>query len=801
MPENQPEPTGNDATKQFLAEQALRIGIHIDSSDINKTLDPVLLAIERKLNNVGKASKIESGLFGKDFLKDKVKQLTGFDMSLMSGISNMIKFGSVSKATGADNKEFYNSLNMVGKTLVDLSDKWKAKKKAEQDASDQTKKTGLQLANLDERVERSKGFGKMLDENGLLASQFEKLGPEAATAAEGVAKIGPAAEEASFALEILGSIATLGLAALVAGAALAARTIYQMVMQAISARDEFKKFDQMFGGIGRGGINEGLKSLQALNRSVYDLGFSLAGVNTVVETAVEGGLAWSRALDTTVTRSVLELSGTTGAAKSEIGGMFTELMKTTRISTSSLQEMGNSFVSMNRALKASGNLGQVSFAQFKEGITSSANALGIAASKGDEFTNKMTKDLLALSALASNLSISISGLNAKFEEAGSLITNPDSGFRTLLALSGGANINQMLSNQFNKTDAMLKNITYLQELNKSFGNNTQLTAQFAQQSLGIEKDIAIKMINTRQDTIESMKKAEAEIAGLQTGAMKDAYEKVNSGIFDVWNRIKTMFGVFFQNAFGASSGMQGLVARLEGFLAKFKSYMTEGGWVDKLAKVLDKVVDWIGNQLTDLLNWVGKKLDEWSGQGGGKSIMSSISDEIQKALLALMLPAGNLLGIGFLSSLDSRFQKLFGSKETIAKIENTKNNPTNVLNNPAIDFTSSNQKRESEISSEMSRNEKYKPDQVTYGADAAGNVGFMTIAQKQYALEKEKKNLEAEDRKIQAAQLQHLASIDAKTPANEANSQSRGGQAEQLAPITQGNYTNSDGSTYAVNYD
>jgi hypothetical protein len=45
--------------------------------------------------------------------------------------------------------------------------------------------------------------------------------------------------------------------------------------------------------------------------------------------------------------------------------------------------------------------------------------------------------------------------------------------------------------------------------------------------------------------------------------------------------------------------------------------------------------------------------------------------------------------------------------------------------------------------------DKYQPDAITYGVNANGETGFMTIAQKQFALQEEEKELNKKRDKIQ----------------------------------------------------
>ena len=747
MADEQPE-TGKDV----IAQKVIEIMLKMNSKDL-KALDPVMEALRKKLNEVAKASDIKHGMFGKDFFSAKVKEFTGLNNSLFKSIKNLGEFGRLSKLTGVDNKEFYNSLNLLGKGLASTIGFFSRKAAAAKKAREEDIRSKNVMADLDEQMSHGKGMAKALDESDHLSINLKNMGLEAGDAGGMMNSVlTPSIEAATEGAQGFWAAASLGLTVIVTLAITAGKLFYRMFSQALTARTEFKKFDEMFGGVGSPGIAAGIKQLQSLNRELWGLGFSIEKVNGVVLAAVQGGLNFSRAIDSRLVGSILELSGASGAAAGEIGNLYVELLKTTKIGMGSIQELGNSFIAFNRSAHSSATLGQVSFSMFKESIMSSANALAIAANKGDDFTNRMTKDLTALAGLASTLSLSISEMNRSFEEAGSMLSSPDSGFRTLLSLSGGANINQMLSNQFDKTDAMLKGVKYLQEFNKSFGGNIQLTAQVAEKQLGISRDMAIKMINMRKETIADMMKAQSDIAGLQTNATRDAFEKVNSDLASVWGRIKTMFSTFFQNAFGGSGGMQRLVSKIEHLLATVKDYMTNAGWIDKLQKIIDKVSDWLGNKLGDIVEWIGDKLDKFADPDSENPIVSLWDTCIEKLKdaagnIGLQIVWGMVKGV---SRFSAALLTLGWSEVALQSANNS--SEKSILSqtaNPLKGQLSYNKKREAELLAEQQNNSKYAPDRITYGKDAFGNVGFMTIAQKQYALEVEKKKLEDEDRNVQ----------------------------------------------------
>lgn len=744
----------NDITaSDVVAQKAIRIGlgIHIDQRDIDRDMDPVLKSISKKLKVLSEDSNLKNGIFGKNFFTDKIKNLTGLDLTLFKSTQTMIAYGRASKEMGADNKEFYNTLNPIQKAMVDIAGLFDKKAKAEKKSTEQTKESKEQLADLQQVMNTASKTEAYLNKTEGIEGALGALGNEATTAAGSVEGLGVAAEGTGAAMAAMGVVATAGLALVAVALAGLVVGFYKMFMSAVTARDEIKKFDQLFGGVGHDGIVKYAGKIQSLNRDLWSLGFSIEKVNEVSLSAIQQGLNADRAMNSVLVGNVLTLSGATGVAASEIGNLYTELLKTTKIGNDSLQEMSDSFIQINRTAEKTTTLGQVSFATFREAITSSSNALAIATAKGKTFTDGMTKDLTALSELATTLSLSIGELNGKFEEAGSMLTSPDSGFRTLLAISGGANINQMLTNQFDKTDAMLKGVRYLQEFNKGFGGNIQITAQVAERSLGISKEMAIKMINMRQETINDMVKAQAEISSLQSQSAKDAFEKVNSDLSSMWNRVKTMFVTFFQNAFGNNGGMQGLLAKVEEFLNKFKNYMTSAGWVEKLRVVIGNLATWVADKLDPLLDWIGEKLDQFMNPDVANPLVAlweGIKDMLFKNAMKLGLLIGAGMAIGFnpiLAAIALGVMALSGSEE-VSEPRADKSYITSLYSE-----VSAHKARLAELKSQEDRLSKYNPETVTYGKTADGKPGFMTVGQKEDLIQKEKAE---EQKKITELQSQ-----------------------------------------------
>jgi len=418
--------------------------------------------------------------------------------------------------------------------------------------------------------------------------------------------------------------------------------------------------------------------------------------------------------------------------------------------------MGNAFIQFNKFANATGVLGEVSFKAFAEAVTSSANALAIATAKGKTFTDNMTKDLMSLSGLATSLGLSISEINGMFEQAGSMIMSPESPFRAFLAISGGANITQMLSNQFDKTDAMLKGITFLQNFNKSFGGNIMLTAQVAAQQLGISKEMAITMINTKQKMIDDMIKGQRELATIQTDATKEAFEKVNGDLSSLWNRVKTMFITMFQNVISGSDGMQNLIQRVEGLLSNFRGWMESSGFLKRLKDFVERITDWLANNVNDMLDKVisiAESLADGTFWDKGLSNLGSLLWKILKTpfqLLGGVIAFGmrealkdtwigdNLLDSGKAGAQAALFMKDADKRMGIGDVAGTGLSTNSTISQIDKD----KQRRLGEINRQESELSKWSPDTVTYGRSASGEVGYMTVGQKEFALEEEKKKLQ-----------------------------------------------------------
>lgn len=739
------------AASDVMAKKAISIGlkIHVDEAAMKQNLDPVLASITKKLNQLSKESELKSGIFGDNFFTQKVKAFTGLDLTLVKATQNMIAYGRASKEMDTDGGKFYDSLNLMQKGLVNLSGAWDRRKASQKAALEASEKQLASTTELTDVLNTAEQASLLTSES--LDHSLGSLGESALGAGDSLTIMG--IEGAEAAAMATGGLSIL-LALLIAVAEAAGKVFYQIFSAALTARNEAQKFDRLFAGAGHDGIIKVTSSLRDLNKEVWGMGIAMENVNAIVLGVVSAGVNYDRAVNTTLVKSIAylgELGGVAGATSQAVGQLYSTLLKSTLITNDSLMNMSNSLVKFNNIAQKTSTLGQLSFAGFAEAITTSSEALAIASAAGEKFVNKMSKDLTALAGFANTLNIAVGDLNKSFDEAGKMLMNPESGFRTLLALSGGANINQMLTNQFDKTDAMLKGVKYLQDFNKAFGGNIALTAQVAAKQLGISSDMAIKMINMRQEAIDDMRRVQAELETMRNDEAEKAYERVNSTIGGMWARIKMMFSNFFFNAFGGADGMQKLVGKLEDMMARLKSFMENSEVLEKLRVVIGKVADWLGDNLSKLVDWVSEKIDQFSKPGAENPIVTMWNTMIstlkgQAFKIGLLIGAGMAVaGAGPLGLLAAGLYLAFSGGSDNESDNKTDNS---YLKNLQAS-TKPHEARIRDIDKQRGELSQWNPEAVTYGKNTSGGVGFMTVGQKEYALEQEKKKEQAELKKIQ----------------------------------------------------
>ena len=421
-------------------------------------------------------------------------------------------------------------------------------------------------------------------------------------------------------------VASFGILALVQLGILLAQGIKNVTMAAIEWQDELNEFSKLMGGIAADRILAFNSAINANLNALGQYGFALGASKESFTAYIKNGLAPAIALSTDLTKATIQLSTVTGQSVSEIAGFWAGIQRGSRLGTADLESFGNAWTSFNASVEKSGKIGVVSFSLFKEAITSVGTALLIAADKGHEATQRMTSDLLGLSGLANALNISVSDLNGKFEESSNLLLSQESGFRALLAISGGANIDNMLSNQFNKTEAMLKVADKLSQLREQFGGNLNIMAQVAEQSFGISKEVAIKfatMSNEQKKALQDARRDATTFKGLD-----DAYKNVSSTLTTAWEKFKNILFRMFQTSLVGNDGIQGILSKIGQTLTRFSEDLGNpnsglskavaaigdmvtrfmeniSGWLDDLIPLIERFVTWIDSIFDDLSKSTG----------------------------------------------------------------------------------------------------------------------------------------------------------------------------------------------------
>lgn len=480
---------------------------------------------------------------------------------------------------------------------------------------------------------------KMATDNGEFFNSLSTSGKMAINITEGLAE---AFKFAGVSAEAAWAAATLGISAVIAVVMALGVGLYKLSLSVLDSRNELVQFDKIAMGLGDTGLLRMRESLNKTDKIAMQFGMNLQEVNGIVADLAKSGVSINRLQsefnDLAVTTKLL--STVTGESDANVSSLFSGLIVKAHFSNDSLKALSNSLTQFNKIATNIG-MANISFAQMKEAIESSGNAIAIAASKGASFADRMTKDLINLAGLANTLGISVSELNGKFEESGNLISSEISGFRTLLSLSGGATFNQMLSGQFDKTEAILKTAQTLKDFNKSFGGNLNLTAQIAEKNFGVSKETAIKLINMTSEQMKLVRENQQLMNNIVTDSTKEAYANVTGTLGDIWTKFKNSVISVFQIGIASNSGFLSLVNnianKLKGYLEQLSNKegplykMTEtigkyatiiGTWIsekviDKLPGILETVAEWVKSfvkYIGELYEWVTSDSGGIAGQ-------------------------------------------------------------------------------------------------------------------------------------------------------------------------------------------
>ena len=434
--------------------------------------------------------------------------------------------------------------------------------------------------------------------------------------------------EGNIVTKMLTGLVSFGLSMFVEVLALALQGLKNIVAAAIAWQDVLNDFSKMMGGIAHDRI---LRFNEAVNMNLKALsgyGFALGDFIGSFKAYITNGLNPAIATNVQLTKTTLQLAAVTGESVSEMATFWAGIQRGSRLAVGSFKDMGNTFTEFNASVERTGVIGTISFSKFKEAVTSSGTALLIAASKGQQFTKRLSGDLNSLAGFAQALNVSVSELNAKFEESANLISSPDSPFRALLAISGGGNIQNMLGNQFNRTEAMLKISDKLSVLTAQFGGNLNIMGQVAEQAFGISKDMAIKFATMTAEQKKALRQAQQDSMLMKSGGLEKSWQNVSTTLTSVWERFKNTIMTMFQRAFvggpiqkllasigerlgkyltdlsNPESSISKLVSKMGDILGRF--FGKADDWLKALDPMLDKFAKWIEDVATVFLNDNGK---------------------------------------------------------------------------------------------------------------------------------------------------------------------------------------------------
>jgi hypothetical protein len=238
----------------------------------------------------------------------------------------------------------------------------------------------------------------------------------------------------------------------------------------------------------------------------------------------------------------------------------------------------------------------------------------------------------------------VGDLNSKFEEAGNLITASDSGFRALLAISGGAGIQNMLTNQFDRTEGVLRAADSLRKLNAQFGGNLNILGQVAEQTFGISKEVAIKLVNLTKEQQAAIQQARRDALTMGSEGLNKAYTNVTNTVSAAWDRLKNVFGTMVQRIVTGP----GVMSFLDRFGKIIDSWVNGignpnsgiGKFVNKLSDMVSKIFEWLDKLLQDIepiANTVLSYIDKLAG-GFDKGFWAGITNALGSIFTDILGP-------------------------------------------------------------------------------------------------------------------------------------------------------------------
>lgn len=548
-------------------------------------------------------------------------------------------------------------------------------------------------------------------------------------------------------------IASVGITLLVKAAMTVIQWMGDLADSVMGAREEMVQYDRILGGVGAKTLVDFDTTIRKNTANLLAEGVALSTVREAATSYLRNGLTPLLATNSKLLETTIKLSDVTGESRETLASFFSTLIKGSNVSVQNITSLVDSFITVNRQTTRFSELGPISFADFREAIDASSNALAVAAKKGKQFTTDLFNDLSTVTMLANRLGLSAGQLAGQFEDASNIITNMTSGFRTFLFLSGGANISNVLTNTFDRTESLIKMANKVQELNAKFSGNINITAQVMETSFGINKETTIKLSNMTAAQITQIRALRADLDKLKNPVIDSAWQNFTNRLSATWDRFKQAMSNIFQSSFASNSGLQRLIDRISTSLQNIINLGSKSGLWQKIESFFTRIADFIAAAGNSVWDWIEAGLqkiqDLFASWGKGES---PIADAMEDMLESAASKAGAAFSKAALkwvwenATLPGLFMKLFsGGSEGEDRRRKSQDAYLGKVKEAFTGITTSIDKRISTVKSELGLYEGAKTTDIVYARNKdTGKAEFMAAGMYKLQLEEEKQRLEKE---------------------------------------------------------
>lgn len=547
-------------------------------------------------------------------------------------------------------------------------------------------------------------------------------------------------------------IASVGITLLVKAAMTVVQWMGDLADSVMGAREEMVQYDRILGGVGAKTLVDFDTTIRKNTANLLAEGVALSTVREAATSYLRNGLTPLLATNSKLLETTIKLSDVTGESRETLASFFSTLIKGSNVSVQNITSLVDSFITVNRQTTRFSELGPISFADFREAINASSNALAVAAKKGKQFTTDLFNDLSTVTMLANRLGLSAGQLAGQFEDASNIITNMTSGFRTFLFLSGGANISNVLTNTFDRTESLIKMANKVQELNAKFSDNINITAQVMETSFGINKETTIKLSNMTAAQITQIRALRADLDKLKNPVIDSAWQNFTNRLSATWDRFKQSISNIFQSSFASNSGLQRLIDRISTSLQNIINFGSKSGLWQKIESFFTRIANFIakaGNKVWDWIEGGLQKIqDLFASWGKGES---PIADAMDHMLESAASKAGSAFAKSALkwlwdhTTIGMIVNAFSGDEEAENKRRKSQDAYLGKVKEAFTGITTSIDKRISTVKSELGLYDGAKTTDIIYARNKdTGKAEFMAAGMYKLQLEEEKQRLEKE---------------------------------------------------------